>query len=143
MIVSKQKVRKYLHASLTGLMAVWLSGVVFLFCCHSVGASPAGTDTCPLAKMSAHCDKAKKQNANSHVVEPSLVDCIECGFLPVIFDKSRKIDRVQKQAARAAERIAIEFDPLVFTVTRAKPKTFYTRVPTHDKVFIKNCVFRI
>ena len=122
-------------------MAVWLSGVVFLFCCHPAAAAPV--DSCPMAKMSAHCDHAKKHNAESRVIEPLRVDCVQCGFLTVVFDRSRKVDHVQKQAAPAAERIAVQFDPLIFAPPASKAETFYTRVPTHDKIFIKNCVFRI
>jgi hypothetical protein len=140
MSVSSKKFTEYLHTSLTGVLVVWLSGVVFLFCCHPVAAAP---DTCPMAKMSTHCDKAKKQNAASHVIAPAPVDCIQCGFLPVVFDKSRKVDLVQKQAPLAAERIAVRFDPLAFTVPAAKIPAFYSRLAVRDSIFIKNCVFRI
>lgn len=139
--MNQRKIRKYLHTTLTGVMAVWLSGIVFLFCCHPVAASPV--DSCPMAKMLAHCNKAKKQNADSHVIEPSPVDCIECGFLPVVFDKSRKVEPTQKQIAPVAARIAVRFDPLVLTPITALNRTVYEHVPIPDRVFIKNCVFRI
>lgn len=141
MLVGSKKIMKYLHTSLAGVMAVWLSGVVFLFCCHPVAASPV--DSCPMAKMSAHCDKAKKQNNASHFIGPSPVDCIQCGYLPVVFDKARKVDQVHKQVTPAAERIAVHFDPLVFVVPAVKASAIYTRVPTRERIFIKNCVFRI
>ncbi len=139
--MNQRKIRKYLHTTLTGVMAIWLSGIVFLFCCHSAAASPV--DSCPMAKMSAHCDKAKKQNANSPYVESSPVDCIECGFLPVVFDKSRRVEPAQKQIAPAAEQLAVRYDPLVFVKIPAENHTVYKRVPVTDRVFIKNCVFRI
>ena len=133
---------KLARVSLAGIMAVWLSGVVLLFCCHPVVASPAAY-SCPMAKMSAHCDKAKKHTADSHVVTRPTADCIECGFLPVVFDKSRKVDQVQKQAAPTAERIAVRFDPLVFVDVKPEPVASYRWAPSFDRVFIRNCVFRI
>ncbi|HEX3100402.1 MAG TPA: hypothetical protein VHQ01_01345 [Pyrinomonadaceae bacterium] len=140
MLVSSN-IMKYLHTTLAGVMAVWLSGVVFLFCCHTASAAPV--DSCPMAKMSAHCDKGMKQNNASHVVTPSAVDCIQCGFLPVVFDKSRKVDQVHKQLTPAIARIAVHFDPLVFAVPAAKAPPLYARVPVRERIFIKNCVFRI
>ena len=134
--------KKYAQISLSGFMSVWLSGIVFLFCCHGVAASPVA-DTCPMAKMSAHCDKAKKQNADSFVVEPSPADCIECGYLPVVFDKTRKLEQVQKHAAPAAQLIVVQFDPPVLGIAKPENRSSYTRVTTHENIFIKNCVFRI
>ena len=123
-------------------MAVWLSGVVFLVCCHPVAALPT-PDSCPMTKMSAHCDKRKKQNVYSHFVQPPPAGCVECGFLPVVFDKSRKVDQVQKQAARPLEQIAVRFDPLVYAEPRSATRAVYKRVLIPDRIFIKNCVFRI
>ena len=89
---SAKQIKKYLHRSLAGVMAVWLSGVVFLLCCQTTAAAMPDGDSCPMAKMSSHCDKMKQQNADSAVFEAPPVNCLNCGFLPVVFDKTRKIE---------------------------------------------------
>jgi len=137
-----RQIRKYARVSLAGAISLWLSGVVFLFCCHTVVASPTA-DTCPMAKMSAHCDKAKKQNADSFIVEPTPADCIECGYLPVVFDKNRTVGRDQKQAARIEKAIVVQIRQPETEDLTAMPRSVYTRVSFTKKSFIKNCVFRI
>lgn len=136
------QLRKYARVSLAGFMSVWLSGIVFLFCCHGVSASPAA-ETCPMAKMSSHCDNAKKQNADSYIVEPSPADCIECGYLPVVFEKTRKLEQVQKQAARIEKAVAVQLRQPETEDLTEMPRTVFTRVSFPKKIFIKNCVFRI
>ena len=125
-------------------MSVWLSGIVFLFCCETMNAATSEADSCPLAKMSAHCDKTEKANTASVLVagtQSDRVDC--CGFLPAVFDKNRKLERDQKLSAPTPQLIAVQFDP---------PKTFdctprlaavYSHVSYQKDLSIKNCVFRI
>lgn len=45
-------------------MAIRLSGVVFLFCCQEINGKAMEGDSCPLAKLSAHCDKAEKNKTS-------------------------------------------------------------------------------
>src|SRR4051794_21795082 len=49
-------VRNAIHKSLVAIMTVWLSGFVFLFCCHAQMAE----NICPLMRLGAHCDKSQK-----------------------------------------------------------------------------------
>src|SRR5688500_5529333 len=90
-----------------GLLAVWLSGFVLLFCCGAMKAR-AGTESCPLAKAKSHCDKTNKAEPNAPVFSADSglrFDC--CGFLPAVFDKARKIEKNQL-AANVTERLKIE-----------------------------------
>jgi len=139
-------VRNVLHRSLAGFMVVWLSGVVFLFCCPEMKAAAPEADSCPLMKMSSsHCDKAAKQQPAGDTIEgvrPACFDC--CAFLPVVFDKSRKIDVVQKQIAAPVEKVvATKFD---FPVTRTASflaAAFKQRIPDRHGTYLVNGVFRI
>lgn len=136
-------IKEQLRVSLAGVMAVWLSGVVFLLCCQTMGATMPDGDSCPMAKMSSHCDKMKGQNANADVFEAPPVNCLNCGYLPVVFDKTRKIEPVQKQPAPAAERLAIKFDPPVLVKIMPKTTVAYERIESRNKVFVTHCEFRI
>ena len=74
--------RKNLHRTLTGFMAIWLSGVVFLLCCHVQNVNAAEMGSCPLAKLGIHCDKAEKNKDSEKISNQSNdqgMDC--CGFI--------------------------------------------------------------
>ncbi len=124
-------------------MAVWLSGFVFLFCCQPIDAKPAA-DSCPLKKMGVHCDMAEKQNTASDVVDRSTEPCVDCcAFLPIVFDKTRKIEQNQKQIAVVPE--ALTRRPAII-----RPANFShslpairSRVSNRHGTYLRNCVFRI
>ena len=139
-------VRNILHRSLAGFMAVWLSGFLFLFCCPEMKAAVEETESCPLMKMSAsHCDKAAKQDTGNDSIEGSRPACFECcAFLPVVFDKSRKIDVVEKQITEPPQEVAAaNFTfPVLHTHTTIAT-AFSQRVPDRHGTYLVNGVFRI
>lgn len=138
---SQQNPQKFV----SGLLVVWLSGFVFLFCCGAMEVQ-AKTEFCPLAKAKSHCDKSKKAKTDDSTVllkqpENEEYDC--CGFLPAIFDKARKIES-NLQTASIADKVKIEsprFSPVVngFEIAGIYHAPIYNR----EKIFIRNCVFRI
>lgn len=128
-----------------GFMSLWLSGFVFLFCCEDMRAAEMDAASCPLMKASSHCDHASKQaNTGDSMVgtKPACVEC--CAFLPVVFDKSRKVDPVQKQIVVPQTAVAA----IKFSYPESRPgvppaSSLAGRVPDRHGTFLKNCVFRI
>lgn len=142
--MSFSRFKKMTRTTLAGFMAVWLSGVVFLFCCGTMDAMAADSDICPLAKMSADCDKAEKAGANAAIVvssDESSVGC--CAFLPAVFDKSRKVERDQKQIALASTSVVIEPQLPKVAAPHRIPTTFRPHIPDRQRSFVKNCAFLI
>ena len=128
---------------MAGFMAVWLSGFVFLFCCQEMKAV-AADESCPLVKAGSHCDKAQQTSTNDAIeaLRPACFDC--CGFLPIVFDKSRKVDTVQKQIATPADNLAVakfEFAGMPRTMTSSP--ALADRVPDRRGTYLVNKVFRI
>ena len=139
------KSKKQIRNALAGFMVFWLSGVLFLFCCGTMQAKAADADFCPLAaKGKSHCNKAQAANdlpTFSNESENQKFDC--CGFLPAIFDKTRKIEKHQ-HVAQPAAKIKVDlpkFSPVennFVTVAEYRPP-----ITKQHKIFIKNCIFRI
>lgn len=127
---------------LAGFMILWLSGFLFLFCPQM----PAMTakEFCPLAKGKSHCDKAKAENDSPLVSRESGIysfDC--CGFLPAVFDKSRKVEKNQKTVQPVA-KIKVDLPKFAFAEKDFAVSGSYNSVSfSQNKIFIKNCVFRI
>jgi len=127
---------------ISSLLVVWLSGLVFLFCCGTMEAQARG-EFCPLAKAKSHCDKSKNDDS-AIVLEQSgnvTFDC--CGFLPAVFDKTRKVEKNQ-QPANVADKIKI--DRPQFFLVKSKYETdgiYHPPILNQEKAFIVNCVFRI
>jgi len=141
--MSFRQLKQNTHKLLTGFMAIWLSGAVFLFCCEKTNGAPEGVEFCPMAKISAHCDKAKQGasvNVSISTEEPS-VDC--CGFLPAIFDKARKLERTQKQTASAPVTLVVSHLQVPIAENKAVSDAFLPFIADHQKLFIHNCVFRV
>lgn len=139
-----RKVKNITHKTIAGFMALWLSGFVFLFCCETLNAKSMAKESCPLAKMSKHCDKAKQTNVSTPVVGSGHEDSFDCcGFLPVVFDKSRKTEQNQKQIATSPNVIAVKFTLPRFVITPHPISEFQSRVLDRHGTFVKNCVFRI
>src|SRR5438045_2855321 len=90
-----RRLETFTRRSLAGFMALWLSGVVFLFLCHAQAAT--AMETCPLVKLGAHCDKADKEKDAKKVTKQTNetgMDC--CAFIPTLFDKTRTSDSNQQ-----------------------------------------------
>ena len=137
-------VRNTIHRSLAGFLAVWLSGVLFLFCCPSSKAAVATADSCPLAKVRSHCDKAKKSDPAFPSAEAPAPVCTNCAFLPVIFDKSRKVDVVQKQlAAPVRDAVVPARDLTVSSPKKLLSSEYKTYIPDRHATHLMHCVFRI
>ena len=107
-------------------------------------AQAAEGEFCPLNKGQNHCNKAKSNNDSPTISKQSnnqKFDC--CGFLPVVFDKARKIEKIQK-AAQAASIIKVDLPRFSFVGNDFEiPEIYHSPVLHQDKIFIKNCVFRI
>jgi hypothetical protein len=129
---------------ISSVLVIWLSGIVLLFCCGNMETQAAGTDSCPLAKTS-HCDKQSGGENNLDFArfqkESQAFDC--CGFLPKVFDKARKIEKIP-QVATAAASAEISAPKFSFVVESIKsPKIYQPLVHNRGSTYLKNCVFRI
>lgn len=129
---------------ISGSLIVWLSGIVFLFCCEMPKAQASNVESCPLAKTH-HC--SKQSNAETVSGFASLqtnqltFDC--CKFLPLVFDKARKIEKIQK--TETAQTTVKVFQPIFSAVKHwfPAPKNFHSVVVNRENIRLKNCVFRI
>lgn len=127
-----------------GLLAVWMSGIVFLLCCAAPAAKAAEIESCPLAKK-GHC---KKSAGNEKALRfegfengGTSFDC--CGFLPRVFDKVRKIEKAEQIAALP---VRIKTAPQLFAFIKLQPNTFSGYRPPPQNLsgtYLKNRVFRI
>lgn len=137
--LSQPKIRKFT----SGLLAVWLSGFVFLFCCGTMPFKAAETDFCPLVKYGGHCDKSKKSgDAPTFSGESGTqFDC--CEFIPKVFSKFRTLENAQK-SVQPADKLKIERPQFFAVQSYFDPvRTFHQPVFPQEKIHIKNCVFRI
>lgn len=125
-------------------MAIWLSGVVFLLCCHVQNTMVAGMETCPLVKLGAHCDKAEKEKDSEKVEKQSTepgMDC--CAFIPVLFEKTRTRDG-NHQVAVVAPPTTVVIPRLVPVQTNFAPAyAYFSPVLIKNDTFLKNRTFRI
>src|SRR5262245_46739322 len=90
-----------------GGLAIWLSGVVLVLCCHMQQAEAA--DFCPLAKFGAHCDKAEKGTNSEKLTNQNDecgLDC--CSFIPSFYDKTRVLDHNGNVAVVSSDVIEID-----------------------------------
>ncbi len=134
----RQNTKKIVAASLV----FWLSGILFLFCCETSQAQTSETESCPLAKTE-HCSKQSdgKQPAEFASIQPQTLGC--CRFLPPIFDKTVKIEKIQKiESALSTVKIS---QPKFIVVKSEFPaaKNFRPVVINRENTYLKNCVFRI
>ena len=129
---------------ISSVLVVWLSGVALLFCCGNMETRAAAAESCPLAKTS-HCDKQSggEKNVDSarFQKETFAFDC--CGFLPKVFDKARKIEKIP-QVAAASAAVKIRAPKFSFAGAAVKaPKAYEPPVHNRGSTYLKNCVFRI
>lgn len=134
-------VKKTAHKTLAGFMALWLSGFIFLFCCEKLNAAQAEAEFCPLEKFSGHCDKTATVEPVVETTVDASLDC--CAFLPVIFDKARKLEQPQKQAAVSLKPAAIKFKLPTLAIKVQTPVAFQARVPDRHATYLINRNFRI
>jgi len=142
--MSLEHLKTISHKTLAAFMAVWLSGVVFLLCCEQMNGKATEAEFCPLAKKSAHCDKAERVNADSSFAESTsetAIDC--CGFLPAVFDKVRKLEQTQKLVAVTPKLAAAGFRVPQLTNSSPSTPTVRASVRKRGRTLVQNCVFRI
>ena len=135
---------KFAQKWIAGFMTLWLSGVVFLLCCETLNARGLSMHDCPQAKALNHCKKGrggKPPASLSADLKSEAINC--CGFLPVIFDKARKVPPTEQTAAPAS--IPQSVPALVFVALniRPEPDKYKPKLNPTGKIFIRNCVFRI
>ncbi len=142
MSMSAGKYKRLAHKSLTGSMAVWLSGIVFLVLCH--GQTANTMDSCPLVRLGAHCDKADKEKYSEKVEKQSseqATDC--CAFIPTFFDKTRTGYSNQQVALAASTTPAIK-PRIAGVISNFTPAYQYlSTVLPKNNTFLKNRTFRI
>lgn len=126
--------------TVAGLLAVWLSGVMFLFCCEATRAKMSEAESCPLAKKN-HCHKQSNGEAFSIEAENQMLDC--CRFPSQVFDKVRKIE-ANYQAAKTVDKIIIAPPKYTFAASDfVSAKVYQSVVQNRGSTYLKNCVFRI
>jgi len=129
-----------------GLLAFWLSGLVFLFCCGTINAKSADTEICPLAQK-GHCSRSKVNNDKNTLqiqVSPNdefSVDC--CSFLSQLFNKVSKFETTH-QLAELPPKFEIERPTLKLINYRSNAVVIY-RSPllNRSSTYLKNRVLRI
>ncbi len=129
---------------IASLLAIWLSGVVFLFCCETSKAKASETESCPLSKTS-HCNKKLTEKTVSQLAslqtENQTIDC--CRFPSQVFDKARKLETNQQPAVVAA---SVKVPTAKFSFVKCEfssPKIYRSLVYNRGSTYLKNCVFRI
>jgi hypothetical protein len=141
---SVSKVRNYFRCGLAAFLAVWLSGIAFLICCRPMTAANSAEAFCPLAKMGGHCDKANDEQALSWNTEAT-DDCgvKGCAYLPIVFDKSRKIEKTQKYAVPASTVVLANFAPPTASRILSSAAVSYDRISYDNRILSRNCILRI
>jgi hypothetical protein len=137
--------KQFARNALAGFLVFWLSGVLFLVCCGTTKTQAAEMQFCPLAaKGKSHCHKTKSVSDLPNVsalTETQNFDC--CGFLPAVFDKTRKIEKTQ-HAAKLVDKVKIDSPKFIFDGKDFESFAYYQPfVSNQTKIFIKNCIFRI
>ncbi|PYS98495.1 MAG: hypothetical protein DMF63_15810 [Acidobacteria bacterium] len=137
-----KRVKKYCRKTLAGFMSLWISGIALLFFCQ-MPARAAGAEFCPLAKVSkGHCDHSSKKSKSDLFSQstPQAFDC--CGFIPAVFDKTRKIER-HKQPASVGEK-QLPFRLKVRPARSGWPKATQASYPPNPgRIFIRHHALRI
>ena len=129
---------------IASLLVLWLSGVVFLFCCETSEAKASEVESCPLKKAS-HCNKKSTDETTSQFAsletENHTIDC--CRFPSQVFDKARKLETHQ-QTARVPAIVKVPSPEFAFFKTRFQSPNFHQSViRNRGSTFLRNCVFRI
>lgn len=135
--------RKISHKSLAGFLMIWLSGIVFLFCCEMAAAQSLESEFCPLSKTQSHCDKAADNNLNTLSDQPAGSSTGCCAFLPAVFDKTRKIEKAQ-QPVMADYKLFVNRPRFILANdNREIPANYRATVLSQNNLHIRNCILRI
>ena len=140
-----RKVKKFTKIALSGAMTVLLSGTVFLLCCTT--SASADQAFCPLTKAKvADCGKSASDglNAAGNPTEGQSPEC--CGFLALVYDKARKLERGQTVAAAvASSQVRVKPERISLISGPSSSPLFGYRGFTVSKsgTFLKNRTFRI
>jgi len=127
-----------------GLLTVWLSGLVFLFCCEMPKAKASEAESCPLKKTS-HCNKKSTDKTVSQFAsfdtENETENC--CYFPSQVFDKARKLETNQQPAVVAAT-VKVSPPKFSFLKTNSQSLTAYQSViRNRGSTYLRNRVLRI
>lgn len=133
-----------IKSAMATLLAVWLSGAVFLFCCETSKAKVSEVESCPLKKAS-HCNKKSTDETVSQfaslAAENHAIDC--CRFPSQVFDKARKLETNQ-QPANVSAIVKVPSLKFAFFKTDFQSPNFHRSViRNRGSTFLRNCVFRI
>jgi hypothetical protein len=144
-MVSARHMKTIAYKAGAGFMALWLSGVVFILCCHLQNGYVAKRDSCPLVKLGAHCDKGQEKAKQPEIItrqsDDQGMDC--CAFIPAFFDKTRTNDNHQQVAVAPPAAIPA---PSITVITRhdyAPPRAYRSPSILKNDTFLKNRTFRI
>ncbi len=134
------KFRQITKRTFTAALAIWMSGIVLVFCCN-MRITKAETISCPLAKKSDCAKSFKKDLRESFIVESPILDC--CAYPVQVFDKARKIE-FQPQTAEVVETVKIAAPKISFSQTIVKKgRVYQSFVHNRANAHLQNCVFRI
>ncbi len=136
--------RKISHQSLAGFLMIWMSGFIFLFCCEMAAAGTLEGEFCPLSKAQSHCDKSVSDNDAQVISNQSdglSPDC--CAFLPVFFDKTRKIEKAQQAAPVSSKLIVDRPHFTIVSDNRAISANYRAATLPQNNLHIRNCILRI
>jgi len=139
-----ERLKKLSCKTTAAFLAIWLSGLVFLLCCQPTNAETGRRGFCPLAKMGGHCDRAKKDTNVLQVNDNSSEDgSYSCGMLAVIFDKTRKVEQNSQPPATISKNLVFSITPPSLAEHISIPSAFHPLIRARNKIFVRNCVFRI
>ena len=137
---------RHIQKPLAGLLSLWLSGVVLLVGCQSSMAA-AGPESCPMARkarMSHHCPKSLPEDPSRESITRSAPTYECCAFLPLVFDKARKVEPIQKVAfTQGVDRTIVIAPPIPKPGRGWQTGMYRARLPDRQGAFIKNRVLRI
>lgn len=137
---------RHIQRPLAGLLSLWLSGLVLLVGCQASMAS-AVPESCPMARkarMSHHCPKSAPEDPARESITRSapMFEC--CAFLPLIFDKARKVEPIQKIAFnKVVDRPGVAAPPVSKPGRGWQTGMYRARISDHQGTFIKNRILRI
>lgn len=142
--MSSTRLRKITHKTLSACMAVWLSGIVLLFCCDEINGRSMKADSCPLAKMSELCDPDQKDKPAQVIANPTSKQGMQCcPFIPVLFDKTRTVENSQQPLAAAPALVVLVPRLVPVQANFAPARSYRSTALLRNNTFLKNRTFRI
>jgi len=127
---------------IAGLLAIWLSGVVVLFCCEmpSVNAANDEIESCPLAKK-GDCSKSSVSDSGEFFGQiPFSFDC--CSVPAKIFDKVRTFENSKSLAT--VESVKVPASQFFLFEKTFRASEFHRSFVRHSgSIYLRNRVLRI